>query len=155
WLLLAEGALVAVLGGLLGLAAAVAYARLLLALLGAWWPVALDRSFLQLHTTWQSLALGYGGALLVSLLTIAWTVHGLRKVPARALLGGEMGEAEPEGTGRRPRWSLWIAGVAALGAAALLIAGCFVRDHEARASTFFGGGALVLAALLAAGWAGL
>src|SRR5262249_44836581 len=83
-LLLAEGANLATVGGLLGTGLAVLYARLLLDLLRALWPAGVDLSFLRPHVEMTSLAIGFGVILLMSVLTVLWAVFGLRKVPPRA-----------------------------------------------------------------------
>jgi ABC-type antimicrobial peptide transport system permease subunit len=152
WLLLGEGCLLAALGGLVGLGGAVLYAWLMLGLLRALWPGALDQSFLRLYVGAFSVVIGYFGAVAVSLLTIAWAVRGLGRVAPRALLVGQtVGEDVAE---RRPiRWSPVILGVSALGAAACLAAGPWVSDPEMKATTFFSSGALLLIAGLAAAWA--
>jgi putative ABC transport system permease protein len=151
-LLLAEGAVLAGAGGVIGSLLAVLYSRLLLDLLRSLWPGGLEQSFLRLHVTPQSLVIGFAAAFLVSLGTIAWAMLALRKVPPRALLAGET--AAPEAAvGKRPRWSVWFAlGCAVLGVA-LLPLGPFVHDSEERASIFFGSGFLLLIAALAAAWA--
>lgn len=154
WLLLGEGVLLAVGGAMLGCALALLYGKLLLGLLAALWPGGLDSTFLRLHVTPRSLVLGCVAALIISGLTIAWSVRGLARTSPRALIAGETSdENEPGGTRQQPRWSLWLAVGAALGAVALAVLGGFVRDHEARAGTFFGSGALLLTAALAGVWA--
>lgn len=152
WLLLGEGAVLAVVGGLLGAAGAVLYAKLLLELLAAWWPGGIDRGFLRLHTTPTSFVIGFGGVLVVSVLTIAWATRVLGKIAPSALLAGETALPEPA-EARSPRWSCWLAGLSGVGAVALLVIGGTARDHEARALSFFGGGALLLTSALAAVWA--
>jgi hypothetical protein len=52
----------------------------------------------------------------------------------------------------RPRWSWWVATASLLAAVALLGVSGFVHDHEMQATTFFGSGALLLTACLAAVW---
>lgn len=153
-LLLTEGGLLAILGGWVGSILAVGYAWLLLNMLAAWWPGALDRSFLRLHATLGSFLIGYVAALLVSMLTIAWAIRLLGKVSPRALLAGEVtGESELGQAARPGRRSLWVAGIGAVAALALVAAGGFVKDHELRAMTFFGSGAFLLIAGLASLWA--
>jgi ABC-type lipoprotein release transport system permease subunit len=150
-LLLGEGAVLAVLGGAVGLAGALVYARLMLDLLRASWPGGEALNFLRLHVDGPSLIYGYAGSLLVSLLTILWATRVLSGRSPRSLLAGE---TTPEGAGeRRGRpWSVWVLGVAAAGAAACLVAGFFVQDQEAKAGSFFGSGALLLTACLAGVW---
>jgi putative ABC transport system permease protein len=149
WLLLAEGTVLAVLGALFGLAGAVFYAGWMLRFLALLWP-----GFLRLHTTALSFLAGYSAALLVSGLTILWAVRILGRVSPRALLAGETTEAvNPAGARRPVRWSRWVAiSTAALGLACLGLGG-FVHDNEMQATTFFGSGAFLLTASLAATWA--
>lgn len=154
WLLLGEGALLAAVGALLGCALALLYGKLLLGLLAALWPGGLDSSFLRLHVTPRSLAIGYVAALIISTLTIAWSVRGLARTSPRALIAGETSdENEPGGARKPPRWSLWLASACAVGALILAGLGNFVHGHEAQAGTFFGSGALLLTAALAGVWA--
>jgi ABC-type antimicrobial peptide transport system permease subunit len=155
-LLLAEGAILAAVGGLMGTLLAVGYSRLLLDLLSQLWPGGLEQSFLRLHVTASSLAIGLGSAFLVSVGTILWAMLALRKVPPRALLAGET-TAAPDtmtATGGR-RWSRWIASAFAVLGLVLLPMGQFVHDSEERASLFFGSGFCLLIAALAATWAWL
>jgi ABC-type lipoprotein release transport system permease subunit len=156
WLLLAEGGLLALVGGVLGCAVALLYAWLMLAFLRASWPGGLDRSFLHLHVHPHSFIHGYVASVAVSLLTIVWATRLLSRVAPSALLAGATISTQPEtDERRRPRWSLWVAAVAGLGAIASLIAGAFASDHEAQAGSFFSGGALLLTALLSLVWARL
>jgi ABC-type antimicrobial peptide transport system permease subunit len=152
-LLLGEGAVLAAVGGVLGGAAAVLYAWLLLDFLTASWPGGLEGSFLRLHVTPWSFVMGYVAALVVSLLTIFWTTRLLSSVPASALLAGVTTSSDGIGGPGAPRWSLWVLGIACAGAVASLIAGGLVTDHEAKAGSFFTSGLLLLTACLAGVWA--
>jgi ABC-type lipoprotein release transport system permease subunit len=156
-LLLAEGAILTAVGAALGLSAAVLYTWLLLGLLRAWWPGGLGESFLQLHVGESyglSFLIGYVASAVMSVLTILWAVRVLSRVaPAALLAGGATDTSTGADAGRPPRWSVRIAVVSALGAAILLVSGWFVRDQEMRASSFFGGGALLLTAGLSGVWA--
>jgi ABC-type antimicrobial peptide transport system permease subunit len=154
WLMLAEGTILAVIGGLIGLVGALGYAWLLLEHLRYWWPTGLEGSFLRLHVTPESFLIGYSASLVVSVLTILWAVRVLAKASPRALLAGMTTPESTAGvTQRPPRWSVWIAIVAGVGALALVVAGRFVQGHEEQAGTFFGSGALLLTACLAGVWA--
>src|SRR5262249_38072786 len=137
WLLLGEGSLLAVAGVLVGSLFALAYADLLLRLLVALWPGGAELSFLRLHATPQSFLYGAGAAFATSVLTVAWATRVLSRVPARALLAGETTPADPDPSHAAPRWSRLVAGLAAVGAAACLVAARFVQNHEAQAMTFF------------------
>jgi len=151
-LLLAEGSLLALSGGIFGLAGAVFYAWLMLGLLRAWWPGSLDLSFLRLHVSGASLLIGYAAALVVSLLTIFWAVRILGRVTPRALLAGETTEATAGAERRFPRRSRWIAVSTALAALACLVLGQLAQDQEMQAMSFFGSGAFLLAASLVTVW---
>ena len=61
-LLLVEGGLLALVGGVVGVVGARFYADSLLRLLAAWWPGGLGGVSLRLHATWQSQAIGYGSS---------------------------------------------------------------------------------------------
>jgi hypothetical protein len=152
-LLLAEGTILAAAGALAGLALALLYAWFLLDFLASLWPGGLDRSLLRLHVTRRSLTIGYLVALLVSVLTIAWAVRLLGKVPPRSLLAGQTsGESEAGGPERPLRWSRWLALASALAGAVLLAGGGRIDNHEWMAFAFFSGGALLLTAGLSAVW---
>ncbi len=147
WLLLGEGGLLALTGAVVGGAAALAYSRLLVDLLTALWPGSTLKSFLMPHATPLSLASGAAGALAVSLLTIAWVVRVLSKVPPRALLAGQTtGESELGQPASPSRWRTWTALASAGLGVALLVVGPFVPGQEAKAGTFFTSGILFLTA---------
>src|SRR5579883_176475 len=153
-LLLGEGAVLAAAGAVVGTCLAMLYARMLLQLLAALWPGETLQSFLRPYFDPFSLALGAGGAFLVSMLTVVWAVFSLGRVAPSALLAGQMpGEGEKLGR-RRRNWSWWLAAVSLVGGLALLAGSGRVEDHEMRAMTFFGSGSLLLIACLAAlsGW---
>ena len=149
-LLLTEGTTLAIVGSAVGLGVALGYSALLVRWLGAVWPGGTLRSLLRPYFEWTSLGIGFGASLVVSLLTILWAVRGLGKVSPRALLAGQTVAEERAATDKRPRWAWRIAAIGCFGAIALLTAGPFVSDHEAKAGTFFGAGALLLTAALAA-----
>jgi ABC-type antimicrobial peptide transport system permease subunit len=154
FLLLAEGTIVAAAGAAAGCVSALLYAWMLLEWLREWWPGSLDRSFLALHPSTPSMVIGFFASLLVSVLTIALATWLLARVPLRILLAGETtGERDPAKQLKAPRSSWYVAVGASALALILLVLGSFVRDHEARAGTFFGGGACLLVAALAAVWA--
>jgi ABC-type antimicrobial peptide transport system permease subunit len=153
-LLLGEGAVLAAGGAVVGSCLAMLYARMLLQLLAALWPGETLQSFLRPYFDPLSLALGAGGAFLVSMLTVVWAVFSLGRVAPSALLAGQMpGEGEKLGQ-RRRHWSWWLAAVSLVGGFALLAGSGRVEDHEMRAMTFFSSGSLLLVACLAAlsGW---
>jgi ABC-type lipoprotein release transport system permease subunit len=149
-LLLAEGAIVAALGGLLGLAVGVGYAWLMIAGLRTWWVSAISTPFLTLHMTAASYAIGYLAGLLIALGAIVWGLWQTRHVALRRLLAGEASDSAETGRSRTlvsrtvASVSLMLAVVTSLSA--------FKLSGEAQAGAFFGAGALVLTAALSFIW---
>jgi ABC-type antimicrobial peptide transport system permease subunit len=151
-LLLAEGTILSALGGVLGCAGALLYARLMLDYLGP-----LDRSFLTLHATLQSFLIGYLASLVVSMLTIVWAVRVLGKVSPSALLAGVVSAGPEDSSTKKPRrWAPRVAGASLVLGLGLVVWGAadprLAGNHEMLASTFFGGGALLLTAGLLFVW---
>jgi ABC-type lipoprotein release transport system permease subunit len=155
-LLVAEGILLAAGGGLAGLMGAAAYAWFLLRFLQARWPGGLDQSFLRLHV-WESYGLsyliGYVSILVVSFLTVFWTVRALGRASPRMLLSGQT-TADMVVANNRPRsrWSWGLSGLFGISALTFIVGGGFIHDEEMQAMTFFSGGALLLAAFLTWTW---
>lgn len=144
WLLIGEGLLLSVIGGVVGLVAAGVYAAALLHYLRNSWPGGLPA--LGLHVTPTSVVIGFAAGVVVSLLTILWALRILGGISPRGLLGGEA--TEQSVTAKKGWVGPWVIGVCVVGAAASLAAGFFVTGHEAKAGSFFGSGALLLIALL-------
>ena len=141
---LGEASIVALVGALVGVAAGISYARLMIYGLSTWWVAATVTPFLNLHITPTSLALGFGIGIVVALATIAWSLRKMIRLPARQLLAGDC--ADPSDrvlVAKRSKLPIaLLITAAALGGLATLLEG------EAQAGAFFGGGALVLTALL-------
>src|SRR5690606_5327701 len=78
--LLAEGLLVSAIGGVLGVLRGVGYAWLTLAGLRTWWVGATSTPFLNLYVTPVSPVIGLVSGVIVSALTIAWSLRQLRRV---------------------------------------------------------------------------
>jgi hypothetical protein len=160
-LLVGEGAVVAALGSLAGLALGIGYAALLLAGLHTLWLAAVVTPFLQLHMTWQSLGIGYVAGLLVALATIAWSAWRAGSGRPRRLLAGEVessdgGRVTKGATGGRgfmrraitARSVMWTASAGAIG---LAVAATQMGD-EFQAGAFFGAASLVLTGCLTFVW---
>ncbi len=100
-LLLAEQLLVAGLGTLGGLALGRGYAGLLLTGLRSWWAAALPGPALALHDVPRAYLLGAAAGFVVSALTIALTLRGLRRWSVRGLLAGVAADPPRRASGRR------------------------------------------------------
>ncbi len=144
-LLLAEGGLLAILGGFVGLVGALGYAHLLLHYLSATWPGEQKLQFLTLHATPLSLFYGWMGSMAISFLTILWAAWALSRMTPTRLLAGETTATMESGAARRS-WSQWVALACVLGAVALLALGMLIHDQQALG--FFGSGGLLLIASL-------
>ncbi len=157
-MLLGEAALIASLGGLVGLALAVGYAWLLIHGLRRAWSDTLQTSFLRFDLAdfrqslgplpYASLILGFTISLLIAVVTIWWALRALKRIPPRALLAGQgVGEDEvphrssTESTNRRK----WFVATALVLAPALGAASFFV-SRDVAPPLFFGSGAALLAA---------
>ncbi|HVS15825.1 MAG TPA: FtsX-like permease family protein [Thermoanaerobaculia bacterium] len=144
--LLAEGAALAGLGGLLGLALAIAYGAALVWGLRTLWVGAMGTPFLELHVGSASLAIGYLASLLVVLVAIWRAVGREAHRPVIALLKGARRD---DAAIRAPRRARRVAVAAAVLAALLWGASLLVPESSA-AWLFFAVGALLLVAGLAA-----
>lgn len=148
-MLLWEGLLVAAVGSALGLVAAIAFARAMLRVLIVLWPSESVGTFLTLHVSPISLAIGFVAAVLMSELAILWAIRGLSKVaPAHLLKGAVTDPKLPQ----RSRWGWPLVGLGVVGAVGLLFMAPYVPPGEPRAGTFFGGGSMLLLAGLAFVW---
>lgn len=145
--LLAEGAVLAGVGALLGLAGALGYAALLMAGLRTWWRGAVGTPHLHLHAEPSSLITGAVASVLVVLLAIAWTVRRLSRVPAPALLVGSTASPEAGARRRRPQARLLAIGatIAFLG----FLAYALIAGQASSPGVAFGIGASLLTAGLA------
>jgi hypothetical protein len=153
-LLLMEGVAIAAVGGVLGVAGGILYAKAILYGLTTLWSAAVAESPLRFHVTAETLAIGFASSIFVNTLVIWLAVRGQAKRPARELLeqGGEL-ELARAGAKPRRRWAGWIALAAGLGALALVVA-ALARHDAADVESFFGAGSLLLIAgvALAAVW---
>ena len=145
--LLLEGGALAVVGALVGTAAAWGYAAGLLWALRTFWVDAVGTEELRLHASPQSLVVGAVAGILTALLCIALTLRGLRRTSARALLAGAQGGTATAGPGRRASW------FAVLGAAVgLALLAASAAGLVPPTAAFFGAGLLLLASLLTWQW---
>jgi ABC-type lipoprotein release transport system permease subunit len=100
-LFLAEGALLAVAGSILGMAGALLYGAFVMHGLRTWWVDAVGTRALSLHVSPLSLALGGAGGIVAALVCIWWTLRALAPVSARELLNGTSDTVAAAATRRR------------------------------------------------------
>ncbi|MDX2200390.1 MAG: ABC transporter permease [Phycisphaerae bacterium] len=141
----AEGALLAAIGALLGVAAAAGYAWLMLAGLRGWWSAAAQAPFLRLHITPATAAIGAGVGFALALLSIAIALRGLQTNSAARLLTG--GAIDAPAIDRRPRWPMITLTLGLLATAIGIVGGAL--GWMPAAGGFFLAGAGGLAAALA------
>jgi ABC-type antimicrobial peptide transport system permease subunit len=152
----AEGLLLAVVGSLLGVAGAVGYGEFVIVGLRTWWVDAVGTTMLRLHVSPVSLLLGAAGGVLAALVCVVWTLKGLGKTSTRSLLSGvavnessksEISDLRSQISNLRSQISVSrIATLLAVLGLGLLLAAAFHRLNQV--AGFFGGGTLLLAALL-------
>jgi ABC-type antimicrobial peptide transport system permease subunit len=150
-LLLAEGVVLAFIGGVVGALGGLAYAKAMLWGLMTIWRRAVGMSSLDFHVTGMSLVIGLCSAVVVSVLTIWLTLRKQARRPARELLAGEV--QSPKSRSRsRGAWIAWGAGIAAVG----IVGWELASSESANAEVFFSAGALLLITGMgaAAAWLG-
>ena len=147
-LFLIEGAILAAVGSLIGVAGAAGYGALALLGLRTFWIDAVGTRLLALHLSVDSLLSGAIAGILAALISIALSVRKLRSFsPVRLLSGGALAAGFERPTVRR---YVAIAAAAALAAIALLA--CAATHRVDQTTGFFGAGALLLAAFLIYEW---
>jgi ABC-type lipoprotein release transport system permease subunit len=148
-LLLGEGLAVAALGGVLGVAGGVLYARGILWGLATLWSAAVANSALGFHVTTATLAGGGAASVIIGAAVMWLALRAQTKRPARELLeqGNELEAQAALAKGGR-RWAGWVAAASFAGALALAGSATGKRDNSA-VEAFFGGGALLLIAGIA------
>ena len=155
-LFLAEGALLAVVGSLLGLVGAIAYAALLMHGLRTWWVDAVGTTALSLHISWKWMALGAFGGVAAAVICIFLTLRRLGRSSTRSLLAGSITPAQDVsrkgakaqrkaflGAFAPLRETFFGIGLSVVGVV-LLIAGAL--QAIPRVAAFFGGGVVLLVA---------
>jgi ABC-type antimicrobial peptide transport system permease subunit len=118
--MLAEGGIIAAIGALLGLAAGVAYAALMMLGLRTLWLPAVGTPMLTLHVLPVSLAASWAISMMVVLGSIWWTVRRLGRTPATTLLKGSIFRTAGSSPGRR-RLRIGVAVVSGGFATAMLV----------------------------------
>lgn len=146
-----EGVILALIGGLLGTLGGVIYARAILYLLTTVWSEAVGTSALAFHAHPSTYALGIAASVFVAAETIALVLRKQARQPAHELLARGAEGKFTVGVRKRPVWSAAIALVSAVAAVAIMAA--TMSDGTASSPAFFGGGALLLIAGIAAAFA--
>lgn len=85
---LLEGLVIVLIGGVVGMAAAVGYAAIMIHGLKTWWIGAIGTKFLFLYVNPVSLLIGFAIAVLISLFVIWWSLRALNGISIRDLLYG-------------------------------------------------------------------
>lgn len=173
-LFLGEGMLLALVGSVLGVAGAIAYAGLMMAALRSWWVDAVGTTALTLHISSTSLLTGATCGIIAAVICIWWTLRTLGHISERSLLAGNvtlednsaqlsdsrfpshpvapgfgpaLARLEPRDTLISHQRRLCVAAIAlALIGVTLLLAAAAGR--AAPAGAFFGAGSLLLCAAL-------
>jgi ABC-type lipoprotein release transport system permease subunit len=150
-LFLGEGAILAVVGSLIGLLGAIAYAEIIMYGLRTWWIDAVGTRLLTLHASPTSLLVGLGGGVLAALASIAWTLRTVEPRTPRSLLSGAPIDTRVSPVRKRRARILALLSAAAAGS--LLFASWL--GVVGPVGGFFGAGSLLLVASLAALWSRL
>ncbi len=148
-LFLAEGAILAITGGLIGLLGAVGYALVMIYGLQNWWQEAIGNPFLDLHITAESLAKGFLAAQAVILTSIWFALRQLGKTAPKSLLAGSFAlnlEAETE---RRKSPIPWLTGTIAIVLAVVLVVLSLVTEIISALLAFYALGVALLIATVA------
>jgi ABC-type lipoprotein release transport system permease subunit len=146
-LLLAEGAVLATVGAVLGMLGALAYSALIMFALRTLWVDAVGTTALSVHVSPLPLAAGAVAGIVAGLACIAWSLRVLLAASARELMSGAWVDASM--ATRRPSQRMRQVALAAL-VLALVLAGVAAGGAIPPAGAFFGSGALLLIAGLSA-----
>ncbi|MGE3511682.1 MAG: FtsX-like permease family protein [Vicinamibacterales bacterium] len=143
-----EGAILALLGSLLGMAGAVGYAAALMTALTTRWVDAVGTTELHLHVSPLLLVAGGTAGIVAAVACIWWTLRSLRHISERSLLAGDLTAAAAQAPPSRFA-ARTAAGLAIVGATMAMLSGVGLMPATIG---FFGAGAsLLIAALTGAG----
>ena len=153
---LGEATVLSVLGSAIGVLGAIGYAELVMWGLRTWWVDAVGTTRLALEVSPAMLAAGAAGGVLAAFGSIGWTLRAVAPASPRSLLTGAVAEvtglpAATEGEAA-PASRAWRIGLGLLGAGVAAVA---LASAELIGATegFFGGGLLLLVAMLVFAWA--
>ena len=154
WLVFSrEAAVLSLVGSAIGIVGAIEYADFIMWGLRTWWVDAVGTTRLRLSVSPVSLVGGAAGGVLAAFGSIVWTLRSLMAVSPRSLLSGVLAEPMPsKRAGGRSR-AMWVAGAfLVLGVVMVVVSGAGLLGATAG---FFGGGLLLLCAMLSFTWAWL
>lgn len=148
---LVEGAMLAIVGSLIGLLLAIGYGWLMMYGLRTWWVGAVGTTQLSLHISAMSLMYGSSGGILAAVVCIAWTIRAIASFSPRSLLTGSIQEAGKKTSDKKSPalpfshtpilpFAFGLLGIALVAAASMKLI--------SQAAGFFGGGVSLLVALL-------
>jgi putative ABC transport system permease protein len=141
-LMLAEAAVLAGAGSLIGMGGALAYAELIVHGLKTWWVGAVGTTMLDVHVRPASLVLGALAGLVAALVCVAWSLRAVGRRSPRALLAAQSLDAPSSGDASRAARSRRLAVMLVVLGASLLTLGFVSRS--AQTGAFFGAGAALL-----------
>jgi putative ABC transport system permease protein len=139
-LFLIEGGLIAIAGGIAGVALAIAWAWLMMYGLRTWWAGAVGTTLLRLHVSPLALAGGAAATIVAAVISIAITVRGVARPSPRALLSGAISGGNSPHRRTRSKIASFLCF-----AIAVALSGLSLRRLVAPTAGFFGAGTLVLA----------
>ena len=153
---LSEAFVLAAAGSAIGVAGAIGYAELVMWGLRTWWVDAVGTTRLALAVSPVMLAAGAAGGVLAAFGSIGWTLRALAPASPRSLLTGAVAEVTgiPAASGAEapPGSRAWRIGLGLLGAGAAAV-GLASAGLIGATEGFFGGGLLLLVAMLVFAWA--
>ncbi len=148
-----EAAVLSVVGSIIGIVGAIEYADFIMWGLRTWWVDAVGTTRLSLSVSPVSLVGGAAGGVLAAFGSIVWTLRSLMAVSPRSLLSGVLAEPMPLKREAGRSRAMWVAGAfLALGVVMVVVSGAGLLGATAG---FFGGGLLLLCAMLSFSWAWL
>ncbi|HUP40764.1 MAG TPA: FtsX-like permease family protein [Vicinamibacterales bacterium] len=142
-LFVGEALVLAGIGGIVGIAGAIAYSALIMLGLRTWWVDAVGTTALTLHVDALSLIAGAFAVVAIAVVSIRWSLRTLATASARALIKG----SDPLFTKSERRAAAPLSGIATGVLAIVLLAGSAL-GFVPRVAGFFGAGALSLIAML-------
>ena len=155
---LSEALVLALIGSAIGVLGAIGYAGLVMWGLRTWWVDAVGTTRLALDVAPAMLSAGAAGGVLAAFGSIGWTLRALAPASPRSLLTGAVAEVTgiptASETGPPPGSRAWRIGFSLLGAGVAAI-GVASAGLIGATEGFFGGGLLLLVAMLVLAWAWL